>query len=842
MSNSEHGGAEVPDLSPGLASPSTTAGLPSAGSLTFLSYLCSRFLGRSGLLMTVLIGRDTYIPLQDKALRIEPPPYFALVYFLLPLVLLAILTTKFKSSGIPPRLKELYSASEITASKMCALALQAPRMPNSTTLGDISQMAQMPGHWEGELDIFRPEETAEEEPGESSEADKDPELFRYNPPAALTELANVTSETIVLVVRSSVEHVFQQVEAERRRTEKEATSSTEPHDSQDSTHESSNGKAPDLAPQIHLTQQPTSSSHGGSSESQSWADEQSKSPRRHRFGLRRVFQHIIEKGESSSSSAFDLSSLPAHIRHTTPPPSCSGTSPPLAPSSFTQLIYKHIKPSTPNSGSEAETIECVSCFDDLAPKSGVKTPCHTYCKPCFQQLISTSLETEAQWPPKCCLNPIPFRTITKHAGPDLVRQYRDRDEEFRVPVSDRIYCSTADCGTWIRKVDKANKTARCSAGHVMCVLCRRTPHALNTACPQDRDRIVVDRLAEEEGWRRCSKCAVLVEHREACQHMTCRCGNEFCYVCGAQWRTCACTSEMLTGIKARAAKKREERERNEREEDSWLQNALRLIEEYERETREVEERVRRARREERRRERVKREEGRVRELEGRYRELRAVLTRVNAMQRGLLSCTQEGERAEAEEREAEEREQMRRKQGGELRELKLVLDKKLADKEVEWDRDYRVRVVYERQLEQEYAASLKAFWQSKTDGEERAAQALGAYMMQNDKRWHGWSQKRDDDLARMRYEAEEEVAVREEMMETMRLRLEKKLEQRDAEREARYAAERKWFDLVVAERARMLSDIETVDRESGGVDSETSEDEDVVLFSGRVDHIPVLAM
>ncbi|KAK0631885.1 hypothetical protein B0T14DRAFT_490345 [Immersiella caudata] len=735
---------------------------------------------------------------------------------------------------------------------MCTVALQAPGVPKSTTLVDISQMAQMPGHWGDESEVFHPQEPpVEEELGQSSQGDKDPELFRYNPPAALTELANVTSETIVLIVRSSVEQVFEQVEAERRRTQEELMLSVGPVDNEPNE-DIATGKSPDITPQfLRLAQHSTTVSHSSSSESQSWADEHSKSHRRHRFGLRRVFQHITEKGGSSSSSninGFDISSLPAHIHQISPPASTPGSSPPPPrhsppppPSSFTQLVYKHIKPSTPphtNPSSEAETIECVSCFDDLSPKAGVKTPCHTYCKPCFQQLISTALETEAQWPPKCCLNPIPFRTITKHAGSNLVRRYRDRDEEFKVPVSDRIYCSTADCGTWIKKVDKANKTARCSAGHVMCVLCRGAPHPLGTACAQDRDRAVVDQLAEEEGWRRCSKCAVLVEHREACQHMTCRCGNEFCYVCGAQWRTCACTSEMLTGIKTRAAKKREERMKKEREEDTWLQNALRLIEEYERETKEVEERIKRARREERRRERVKMEEERVKELEERYAELRESLGRVNNMQRGLLSCAHEGERGEAELQKEREREELERRQGAELKELKGVLNQKLMEREMEWDRDYRVRVAYEQQLEEGYAGALRAFWMGKAGGDERLSEALGAYMMQNDRRWDVWSKEREVNLAKAKFEAEEEVAVRDEIMDTMRSRLETKLGEREAEREARFAAERRWFELVVAERTRMLAEIEGVDRESGGVgDSEATEDEDVVLFSGRDDNL-----
>ncbi|RYP06431.1 hypothetical protein DL764_003167 [Monosporascus ibericus] len=46
--------------------------------------------------------------------------------------------------------------------------------------------------------------------------------------------------------------------------------------------------------------------------------------------------------------------------------------------------------------------------------------------------------------------------------------------------------------------------------------------------------------AKEEGWQRCSKCRILVELKEGCNHMMCRCGAEFCMMCGAKWKSCEC--------------------------------------------------------------------------------------------------------------------------------------------------------------------------------------------------------------------------------------------------------------------------------------------------------------
>jgi hypothetical protein len=46
--------------------------------------------------------------------------------------------------------------------------------------------------------------------------------------------------------------------------------------------------------------------------------------------------------------------------------------------------------------------------------------------------------------------------------------------------------------------------------------------------------------AEEEGWQRCFNCHAMVERKEGCNHMTCRCQAEFCIVCAKEWKTCDC--------------------------------------------------------------------------------------------------------------------------------------------------------------------------------------------------------------------------------------------------------------------------------------------------------------
>lgn len=43
-------------------------------------------------------------------------------------------------------------------------------------------------------------------------------------------------------------------------------------------------------------------------------------------------------------------------------------------------------------------------------------------------------------------------------------------------------------------------------------------------------------VAGERGWKPCPQCRALVELAHGCNHITCKCGAEWCYKCGALWK------------------------------------------------------------------------------------------------------------------------------------------------------------------------------------------------------------------------------------------------------------------------------------------------------------------
>jgi hypothetical protein len=44
--------------------------------------------------------------------------------------------------------------------------------------------------------------------------------------------------------------------------------------------------------------------------------------------------------------------------------------------------------------------------------------------------------------------------------------------------------------------------------------------------------------------KQCPSCKFWVEKSEGCDHMTCRCSFEFCYICGGVYQQCECMEQQ----------------------------------------------------------------------------------------------------------------------------------------------------------------------------------------------------------------------------------------------------------------------------------------------------------
>jgi len=143
-------------------------------------------------------------------------------------------------------------------------------------------------------------------------------------------------------------------------------------------------------------------------------------------------------------------------------------------------------------------------------------------------------------------------------GLNAFKVYTDKHAEFT--AKDPLYCPLSSC-SMLLSTDISNlratgaETKICeSCSTSVCMTCRQS-HPTSTICPEDAASLAVVELAREEGWQRCTSCSRYVELRQGCNHMTCVCTHQFCYVCGVHWKNCDCPQWEETRLFAAAERR-----------------------------------------------------------------------------------------------------------------------------------------------------------------------------------------------------------------------------------------------------------------------------------------------
>lgn len=213
---------------------------------------------------------------------------------------------------------------------------------------------------------------------------------------------------------------------------------------------------------------------------------------------------------------------------------------------------------------EPEPVSCIICLTDYPPRQTTLLPCkHRICNACIQRAFELSMRDPQHMPPCCCstTQEIPARAVSHLFTPAFLARWRQRRRELAISPQKRLYCPARGCNarnggsqTWIppenirpsQSAPSRRKATcpRCQAR--VCADCGRLWHGKQPCSTgankqdEEKEREAFAALARDHGWKRCVGCAAMVERREGCNHMTCRCGAEFCMACGAQWKTCEC--------------------------------------------------------------------------------------------------------------------------------------------------------------------------------------------------------------------------------------------------------------------------------------------------------------
>ena len=182
---------------------------------------------------------------------------------------------------------------------------------------------------------------------------------------------------------------------------------------------------------------------------------------------------------------------------------------------------------------------CVACLDDKEHYQLVTTPCgHHFCSHCFLGLVQSSLDDPMLSLARCCGHTVPVSLVERFLSSRTADAYQDKFAKLH--ESNKLYCHVPTCSSLIPATNALFDTVLCPrCGNVTCKLCKGPEH--QGECPQDVALQQVLDTAKDQGWQRCPKCHQIIELGAGCNHIICTCGAQFCYSCGAKWRTCSCS-------------------------------------------------------------------------------------------------------------------------------------------------------------------------------------------------------------------------------------------------------------------------------------------------------------
>ncbi|KAL3729318.1 hypothetical protein ACJRO7_026427 [Eucalyptus globulus] len=121
--------------------------------------------------------------------------------------------------------------------------------------------------------------------------------------------------------------------------------------------------------------------------------------------------------------------------------------------------------------------------------------------------------------------------VFNHWGITLCRAGILEDKRFYCPHKDCLALLIRDQGTMVVMEWECPNCRR-----LFCAQYNVSWHA-RMECHEAREDIMLMQLAKKQNWRICPRYNFYVEKIDGCAFMTCRCGVEFCYRCGARSET-----------------------------------------------------------------------------------------------------------------------------------------------------------------------------------------------------------------------------------------------------------------------------------------------------------------
>ncbi|UJR30888.1 hypothetical protein I4U23_018398 [Adineta vaga] len=194
---------------------------------------------------------------------------------------------------------------------------------------------------------------------------------------------------------------------------------------------------------------------------------------------------------------------------------------------------------------------CTNCYAEMnesTPMTALKSCGHWLCNQCWKQYLENSIQQVKvilcpEW--NCC-SMVDVGTMLSLVNIRCLNIYERNIEKCLVNLSrSYVTCPIKSCSNIVQIIGARIDQIRCRCGHQFCIHCKQELHFPATcssyqAYIEEANRngdllLKFDTKCLVRG-RNCVSCNNFIEKSGGCNHMTCRCGAEFCWLCTAYWK------------------------------------------------------------------------------------------------------------------------------------------------------------------------------------------------------------------------------------------------------------------------------------------------------------------
>ncbi|KAF1801813.1 hypothetical protein V8B55DRAFT_1326639 [Mucor lusitanicus] len=223
-------------------------------------------------------------------------------------------------------------------------------------------------------------------------------------------------------------------------------------------------------------------------------------------------------------------------------------------------------------GSKRKLESCVICLQNCTSTSSAKPDgCdHAVCDTCLRAYYQSAL-TDTRYHSFehiQCANPDCEALFVSEKVIRNIFTAKQRDDwwttaTMKTFIENKVECPFGDCKAIFDadvKLTKKCTFAECyECRRGVCTACQSSWHPGVIKILDDEEELKETlREAKEKSWTRCPKCQHLVERKNGCNTMLCKCGTEFCYRCGgySSKHNCANNCHLLLPDQVEALRSR----------------------------------------------------------------------------------------------------------------------------------------------------------------------------------------------------------------------------------------------------------------------------------------------